>query len=204
MTRRYLKDPVTGREYLAYVPPGSVRYTPEDIALLFPWLLEMREGVGPAEPGGGYTGGSRRGHEDHAHYEAWCKIAAEIDLRLERTHEDRLIAERYLEHLQTNTHHLERPETLEEYDAEIRDIAKEIHRTPGYVKRALQSVLSYIASGPCPRWLNCVDCLEYESCAGRKSPPRKFLKAPVGVSYEQWKGHRRENPAARLGIKGRG
>jgi hypothetical protein len=195
MTRHYQRDNNTGREYLAYVSPGDVRYTPEDISLLFPWLLEMREGVGPAEPGAEKAGG-RSGNEDHAHYEAWCKVAAEIDLRLERTHEDRLITESFLKSLDENTRHLERPETLEEYDAAIGQIAKEIHRTPAYVKRAIQSVLSYIASGPCPRWLNCIDCLEHGRCAKKKYPPRKFTKAPVGKSYEEWKASRpgrREN-----------
>jgi hypothetical protein len=184
MTRRYLKDDVNGREYLAYVSPNAVRYDVEDFVLLFDWLLEMRGGVGPVDPGASRS--VSKGSKDFAHYEAWCRVAAEIDNRLARTHEDRLIAERYLYYKDE----LASPDRLAEYDLVMEAISKEIHRPVRKVHRALQSVLSYIASGPCPRWVNCVDCADYERCARRKHPPKKFLKSPRGVSYEEWKASR--------------
>ncbi len=186
MSRIYAQDPITGKSYLAYISPGSVRFEPEDTALLFPWLPAMREGVGPAEPGDGYNGGRGHRRRDHAHYEAWCKIAAEYDRRLAKCHEDRLIAERYLYYIETDTKNLLHPQTLAEYDEAINAIARETDRQPGYVKRALQNVLSYISSGQCPRWINCIDCLEYPHCRKRKK-----LKYPRGISYAEWKGHRR-------------
>lgn len=195
--RRYSHDYAFGRDTLAYVSPGSVRYNTEDIAFLFDWLLEMREGVGPHDPGAGYTGGGRGGVKDHAHYEAWCKVAAEIDLRLKHTYYydrrrkapliwDGLVAERYLYY----DHELSNPDPLTRHDCVIEAIAREIHRGIPKVEQTLQSVLSYISSGPCPRWLVCVDCRDYLRCSLKKTPPQKFLKNPRGLSYEQWKGQR--------------
>lgn len=187
MTRRYLRDDVIGREYLAYVSPGSVRYDTEDIVFLFPWLKAMREGIGPADPQS--SRGVSHGSKDYAHYEAWCKVAAEIDRRLERCHEDRLIAERYLDYLDG----LARPESPVEYDEVMARIGREIHRDVRKVHRALQSVLSYIASGPCPRWLACVDCDACHTCRKLAEMERTGKKRDV-CTYEEWKGHRRNKP----------
>src|SRR4030042_772809 len=160
------------RNVLLWVAPGAVRYTPEHIDLLLPWLLEMREGVGPAEPQSGYAGGSRSGAKDHAHYEAWCQVAAEIDLRLSMTGTDREYVEKY-------------------YCGNWTDeaIGRWYNKNILEVRRFIRSAVSYISSGPCPRWLNCVDCSKYQSCRRKKW---------VGVTYPEWTRYKNREDGRKL------
>jgi len=132
---------------LIYVAPGYVRYDILHIEFLLPRLPEMREGMGPAEPAGSYAGESRGGIKHHAPHEAWCQVAAELDERLSRTKTDRYLVEDYY---CRNTG--------------IEDIARQIEMEAWEVNRRIHSAVSYIASGPCRRWINCIDCREYKSC----------------------------------------
>jgi len=160
MRRRYEKG------QLVWVAPGAVRYDREDIDLLLPCLLEMREGAYPAEPSGGYVEGNRAGVSSHAFYEAACQVAAEIDSRLARCGLDRYLVEDSLCR-----------------GIEAEDLAPRLDMAPWEVRRRINSAVSYIASGPCPRWLNCIDCPRYSSCRRKKR---------VGVTYRDWVGHRRQ------------
>ena len=160
MRRFYAKDSITKEIYLAWVAPGSVRYNQEDISFLLPWLIAMRGGVYPAEPSGGYLEGKRTGISSHAFYEAACQVAAEIDSRLARTGADHyLVIDFYCNKLTDE------------------DIAIKIFMPTREVRRRIKSAVSYIASGTCPRWLNCVDCVKYQTCRRKKR---------VGVTYREW------------------
>lgn len=174
MLRYYLKDPTTSEEYLAWVAPGAVRYDARDLDLLLPWLHEMREGAYPVEPSGGYIEGTRAGRSSKAYYEAACQVAERIDSRLSRTGLDRELVEKH-------------------YCQDFTDgqIASWYGMDTEDVRRRIRSAVSYIASGTCPRWLDCIDCPEHEKCRNKKHPPRKFTKQPVGINYRQWVGHRR-------------
>jgi hypothetical protein len=157
---------------LIWVAPGAVRYDREDIDFLLPWLFEMREGAYPAEPESGYVGGGKRaGISSHAFYEAACQVAAEIDNRLARVGMDRYLVEEFYCH------------NLTEEDLAIR-----LFMPTWEIRRKIKSAVAYIASGSCPRWLNCIDCKKYQSCRRKKR---------VGITYRQWKGHRRENISLR-------
>jgi hypothetical protein len=147
---------------LIYVAPGYVRYDILHIEFLLPRLPEMREGMGPAEPVGGYVGESRGGIKHHASYEAWCQVAAELDERLARTKTDRYLVEHYY---CRNT--------------DIENIARQIEMEAWEVNRRIHSAVSYIASGPCRRWINCIDCREYKTCMHQN-------KGRVGLTYREW------------------
>ena len=150
---------------LAWVAPGAVRYTLEHIELLLPWLYDMREGAYPPEPSGSYTGGKRSGLSHHAPYEAACLVAAEMDRRLAQTGLDRYLVEDY--YCQSLT---------------VDEIARKLGLDDYQVMRRIRSAVSYIASGSCPRWLNCIDCGDYTRCRREKR---------VGISYRDWVRHRR-------------
>jgi hypothetical protein len=165
MRRRYDIDQATGRSSLSYVAPSAVRYNREDIEFLLPWLKQMREGAGPHEPESGYVGGKKTGISPRAGYELWCQVAAEIDNRLQRTGMDRFLVERhYCDGL------------------DIETIACWVFLPTREIQRRINSALSYISSGPCPRWLHCVDCKNYKHCRQKRR---------VGITYKDWKSHRR-------------
>jgi len=159
---------------LIWVAPGAIRYDAVDIDFLLDWLSEMREGVYPAEPTGGYVEGKRAGIASRAYYEAACQVAAEIDRRLARTGLDRYLVEEFYCR-----------DWLGLSEDEILDvITGHVGIEKSELQRRLRSAVSYIASGTCPRWLHCIDCPEYQNC-------RKKNKGRVGITYRQWKGHRR-------------
>jgi hypothetical protein len=171
--RRYEKG------QLVWVAPGSVRYDRADIDLLLPWLLEMREGAYPAEPSGGYVEGKRAGVSSHAFYESACQVAAEIDNRLAMTGTDHYLVEEY--YIRYNP---------EENDKEIiADLAHGNNMPIWEVRRRINSAVSYISSGPCPRWLNCLDCPRYQSCRRKKR---------VGVSYRDWTHYKNKEDGRKL------
>ena len=163
MKRRYARDPNTGHEYLAYVAPGSVLYHREDIDFLLPWLLNMREGVYPLEPSDGYVGG-KSSRKTKAYFESICQVAAEIDRRLAMVGLDRELVEK---------HYC--------LGLTVEDLAKHYGMEVQKVSRLISSAVSYISSGPCPRWKHCVDCRQYRDCRQKKRP---------GMTYTFWKSHR--------------
>jgi hypothetical protein len=172
MRRRYGKDDVTGeKNVLLWVAPGAVRYDQEDMEFLLLWLDELEEGVGPAEPENGYIGGGKKtGYKDFANYEAWCKVAAEINNRLAMTWPD---------------HHLLR-EYYRRYEPfkDDRDIIEDIGRANNLpaceVTRRINSVKSYISSGDCRRWIECSLCPKFDKCNKNKK-----LKHNI-YTYQQW------------------
>lgn len=167
MLRRYEK----GR--LIWVAPGAVRYTREEIDLLLPWLEEMREGAYPSEPSGGYVEGQPFRRSQHAYYEAACQVAGEIDTRLGHLYStsrpglDRYLVEQFCIH-----------------NVSDEELAIRLFIPTKEVRRRINSGLSYISSGPCPRWLNCIYCHLYKTC-------HKKIKGRPGVSYKEWVEHRR-------------
>ena len=150
---------------LIWVAPGAVRYNSEHIWLLLPWLYEMREGVYPVEPAGGYTEGKRPGIGHRAPYETICQVAAEIDRRLAVTGLDRYLVEDVFCLGLTPS-----------------ELASKLHMEEREINRRIRSAVGYIASGPCPRWLHCIDCPRYQQCLRKKR---------VGVSYRDWVRNRR-------------
>jgi len=158
------------KNQLSYIEPGALRYDIEDMEFLLPWLPELREGAYPSEPAGGYTESKTPGGSTHAYYETACQVAAELDDRLARTGLDRYIVEDFY--------------CLRLSDA---DIARKLSLPDREeVRRRRLNALTYIASGRCRRWLNCIDCPEYEKCRQKETPPRKFSRQPVGIPYRQW------------------
>lgn len=159
-----------------WIAPGAVRYDMEQVIFLLPWLEHLREGSYPPEPVGGYVGGSRSGIKHRASYEAVCQVAAEIDERLRRVGMDRFLVEQAYCHL---------PETgINDWDKVIEMLAVMVFMPTWEVRRRIRSAVSYIASGPCPRWLNCLDCPSYASCRRKKR---------VGMTYGEWKRSRSHN-----------
>ena len=80
---------------LVWVNPNVVWYDLEQVEWLLPQLPDMREGLYPLEPSGGYVDVQQRITE-RASFEIVCQVAAEIDIRLARTGLDRyLVEERY-------------------------------------------------------------------------------------------------------------
>lgn len=148
---------------LVWVAPGAVHYSFEHIMLLLPWLYDMREGAYPAEPGGGYTGGKRSGLNPHAPYEAVCQVAAEIDWRLAQTGLDRYLVEDYYCK-----------------GIPIAELAKQVSLDADRVKSHIRNAISYIASGTCPRWLDCRQCSRYARC----QKPMKEKRTPT--TYRSW------------------
>lgn len=170
MRRQY--ELIKGASVLAYVAPGSVRYDMPDILFLLPKLLSLREGDGPVEPGSSYVGGKT--NRKTANFIAWCSVAAEIDRRLAHViTRNRPGLDRWL----VESHYCR--------GVEIEDLAIRIFMPTWEVRRRINSAVSYIASGECPRWLNCIDCPRYNKCSRRAHPPRKF-KHPIGITYGQW------------------
>ncbi len=163
---------------LIWVAPGAVRYDAGDVEFLLPWLDDMREGAYPVEPTGGYIEGKRAGITSAAYYERACQVAAELDRRLAMTGTDRfLIEEYYCRDWPSNDY----PDEMK-FEA----IGDMVNMDRYDVRRRIRSAFSYISGGPCPRWLDCIDCPDYEKCLARRYPPRKFDKQPVGISYRQW------------------
>jgi len=152
---------------LVWVAPGAVRYTPEHVDFLLPWLLHLREGTGPHEPSGGYAGKSKTSRSHRAHFEAWAQVAAELDLRLSATGLDRYLVEDAICR-----------------QIPVAELARRLGMDEWEVGRRIRSAVSYISSGPCPRWLNCIDCPKYSKCRRKKR---------AGLTYADWKRHRRRN-----------
>lgn len=171
MNRHYEKG------QLIYISPGSVRFDLEDIEFLLPYLEQMREGLGPVPPESGYVGENRSGIKAYGKHEAWCQVAAEIDRRLARTGLDRFIIEHfYIKQTPVET------------------IAIMIFQTTREIERRIKSSISYISSGPCPRWQNCIDCLKHSKCKRKKR---------VGITYRQWKRYKNREENRKSGHKSR-
>jgi hypothetical protein len=153
--------------HLVWVAPGAVRYDREHVDFLLPGLPDMREGVYSAEPGSGYTGGSRSGFKTHAFYEAACQVAAELDTRLSQTGLDRELVEK-------------------SYCQEWSDdaIARWYHMEAWEVRRRINAAVGFIASGQCQRWVECSGCVYFAGCRKPKKTRRK------ACSYSHWISHR--------------
>jgi len=169
------------REYyehgrLVWVAPGAVQYTLEHLELLLPWLYHLREGAYPAEPSGSYTGSKRSGLNPHAPYEGVCQVAAEIDRRLAQTGLDRYLVEDYY---------------CKDIPAE--ELAKQVSLDTARVMSRIKNAVSYIASGPCPRWLDCSACYRFSGCQKKKLGRRR-------TTYRDWCRYRRNEQSRRSGI----
>jgi len=167
------------REYyekgkLIWVAPGAIQYTIEHLELLLPWLYHMREGAYPAEPSSSYTGGKRSGLNAHAPYESVCQVAAEIDRRLAQTGLDRYLVEDY--YCQ---------------DIPVEELAKRVSLDAGRVNMRIKNAVSYIASGTCPRWLDCRQCGRYAKCQKQKKDERKPMTYRDWIRYKSRERDRR-------------
>lgn len=125
---------------LVWVAPGALYYDLEQVEWLLPQLEDLRVGNYPPEPrNSGYVGIQQRITE-RAPFEIACQIAAEIDLRLDRTWPDNDLVERkYCKGLSET------------------EIAKKVHKDEFEVYKRIRSAVSYIASGSIPRWIDTED-----------------------------------------------
>lgn len=151
------------RNELIWIAPGAVTYDREQVEFLLPWLLEMREGVYPAEPEGGYVDGGGHSRKTRAYYEAACEVAAELDTRLAQTGLDRELVEKAYCHRM-----------------EVRDIARWYGMNDDTVRLSISSAVSYISSGECQRWIDCANCTRFAKCRKKKKLKRQR------VSYSEW------------------
>lgn len=156
--------------------PRYIKFVPEHVIFLLIHLEMLRSGRYPPDPRtSGYTdipiartGGQRN---RHAYFTLPATLAAEIDSRLARCSLDRyLVEDHYCRGI---------PEE---------DLACRLDMDVWEVRRRINSAVSYISSGPCPRWLNCVDCPSYSSCRHKKR---------VGKTYREWKRNRRKKYSER-------
>jgi hypothetical protein len=134
------------------------------------WLLlyagMMKEGKYPPEGReSGYVGGSKAVSQA-APYERVCQIIAEVGTRLAQCGTDR----EYAEHFYTDNWSLE--QIANHYSKDVR-----------FVSGKIISVMKYVGSGPCQRWMDCKWCPKRDTCHKKK---RK------GITYQDWTGHRRE------------
>ena len=161
MTERYEKG------QLIWVSPGSVNYSAAHVQLLLPYLYQMRIGCYPIDPREtGYTDTNWGELRKTAPYIQACEVAGELDSRLAKTGQDRYI----LEDFYCN-------------GMELYKIARKLNLSEEKVGMKVSSSFSYISSGPCRRWLNCIDCLLYSKCRKKKR---------VSISYQEWKDNRRK------------
>lgn len=124
------------KEKLIWVNPNVVWYNLEQVEWLLPQLEDLREGLYPLEPSGGYVD-IRQRITGRASFEIVCQVAAEIDIRLGWTWPDNdLVEMKYC---------------VKFSEAEI---AKRVHKDEFEVYKRIRSAVSYIASGKDPRWID--------------------------------------------------
>ncbi|MGD0794947.1 MAG: hypothetical protein ABR958_05070 [Dehalococcoidales bacterium] len=155
---------------IPWFAPRYIRFTYEQMIFLLIHLPMLRAGHYPPDPkNSGYvdspvvqTGIQRTS----AYFTKSAELAAEIDSRLTRCGLDRYLVEDY-------------------YCRSIpeEDLARHLDIEVPKIRRCIKSAVSYISSGPCPRWLNCLDCGKYQSC---------HYKKHVGTTYKNWKRNRRK------------
>ena len=163
---------------LVWVAPSCVNYSREHMEILLPWLLEMQEGVYPAEPTGKADNDVRSGIRSHAYFEASCQVAAEIDRRLARTGTDHyLVIDYYCKQIQHD------------------DLARQNHMSFGEVISRISNAMSYISSGQCPRWLACEDCGDFNRCRRKKKGER------VAVEYKEYCWYRSRERSRRKRVR---
>jgi hypothetical protein len=174
---------VWDRLKLIWVNPGSVNYSQPHIRWLLPLLVELRAGYYPANPREtGYTGGNGRRSVTHAYYEKADEIAGEIDRRLAMCGMDRYIVEdmycRDYPELEGRDLEDKAYDIAAELarDDRLREIARKINMDEYEVRRRLYSAVSYISSGPCPRFQPCDYCVKV-NCKKRGRKP---------LSYQKW------------------
>jgi hypothetical protein len=148
---------------IAWVSWDGLNYSPEHVQWIMPYLYDLREGRYPLRhKETGYKGGSTS-RRSTAPFENACLIAAELDRRLARTGLDRHVVELYY---------------CEQWQPDR--IAKHLSLTEDDVWQKLDNAVSYIASGECPRWLDCRDCGRLKKCRKKGRLKRR------AVDYREW------------------
>lgn len=103
-----------------WIAPGRVSYKKEEIIWLIPWLPALRVGIWPPEHvESGYAGfkGAKPGHQ--APFEPACRVAADVDTRLELAGEDGILLELFYTS-EVSYDHLARCHKTDEFDIERR------------------------------------------------------------------------------------
>ena len=147
---------------LAWIAPGAVYFDREQVELLLPWLRDMREGAYPNEPAGDDEG-HRSGINSQAPFEVVCQVAAELDARLAMTGLDRVLVEGYYCFQQS-----------------AGEIAREYGKNEQGVLQSINNAVSFISSGKCRRWADCLACLGFPKCRKKKKLLRQV------VTYAEW------------------
>ncbi len=161
------KNPDYGK--IIWISSGSLNYTREHNEWILWYLQDLRAGKYPLRLSEtGYTGGGSRAQCSVAPFERACDVAAELDRRLSQTGLDRILVEmKYI------------------YRMEPDAIARYFGLETEYVERHIESAVSYISSGDCPRWLGCQECGEFKSCRKGKRGKR------AAVGYGEWRRRKR-------------
>jgi hypothetical protein len=69
------------------------------------------------------------------------------------------------------------------------DLAIRLFMPTWEIRRRIKSAVSYIASGSCPRWLNCIDCPKYQQCRRKKR---------TGITYLKWTLYKNKEEGRKL------
>jgi hypothetical protein len=154
---------------LVYVSPGSVSFSQEQCRWLLHFYHDLEKGLYVPE---GVESTGRSGRNNMAPHEQSCQIYAELNKRLSMTGLDRYVVEEMYADYVWEDNRYRNP-----FPAEI---AKKIHKDEAYVIKVAQSVISYIGSGPCPRWVDCKKCKHFERCTRRNKGRRPW-------AYNEWK-----------------
>jgi hypothetical protein len=167
---------------LIYVAPNAVRFDIEQVEFLLPWLEEMKEGRGPHEPVGGYIESKQPGVGHRAPYENWTQVAAELDARLAMTGLDHYLAFDYYRRIHEFNDYYR--QNIDDDKWLIKKLGDE-NNLPGWeVRSRIRSVVSYIASGDCRRWVECSRCGFFSGCKKAKKLEHKRY------SYREWRRDR--------------
>jgi len=112
-----------------------IRFDREGVEWLVQYAQTLKEGIWPDNVSSGYTalpGGKRANHR--APFENPCLLIAELEIRVKRCGIDGFLVE----------------EKIAGKDEE--EIARERHLDIDYIRRRINKVLYYCASGSRPRW----------------------------------------------------
>ncbi len=135
---RYGKDNFFGRSKVIWWAPNEIRYTREQVEFILDHLNTFRDGKYPQDPAitGFENAGWKASRNTKAAFITPAEIVAELDRRLLRCGLDWYLV----------NEHYEQGSTLE-------DIAKLHHMDYEDVWNRIQRAITYVASGPVPRWV---------------------------------------------------
>jgi hypothetical protein len=151
---------------IVWISEGSLNYSRDHIEWLLPYLYELEAGNYPDRHiETGYLGGNRA-TQVMKQMKA-ILVYIEVSRRLSRTGTDRLLVEMFY---------------CWRWSTE--KISKYLSMTESDVINQIEDAITYIASGDCPRWLECSKCGRFGICQKKKKLRRRTY------TYQEWVRYR--------------